>query len=283
MHWLVWFMLSPVYVVYVFLRVVFSVVVDVLLLPVAGVLVLMALLWKSNFDPLLAKPRVPILLLHGNDFNETEWIVGKCFLDRAPYGSVFTMNYDPGLVRHNQAKGPEDYAMVEVKGKVEEILGKSGAEKVILIGHSMGGLVAAEYATRHKDQVKCIISISTPWKGSPLLGVFNCLPCFSSKRYIYMTPDSEELRRIHQELAQLPAEVGLYNICSTVDPMVPGVSGLLPGLQEERLRVFGYLGHYGIMVWPWTWWQVCEWLDDVYKIGGEEQNESYMDLERRSS
>lgn len=53
--------------------------------------------------------------------------------------------------------------------RVDEALQKSGASQVILVSHSMGGLVARDYVVRGgAAKVKATIAMATPWLGSPM-------------------------------------------------------------------------------------------------------------------
>jgi len=52
---------------------------------------------------------------------------------------------------------------------VERTLAETKSTKVILVGHSMGGLVARDYVVRGgATKVKATISLATPWLGSPM-------------------------------------------------------------------------------------------------------------------
>lgn len=52
---------------------------------------------------------------------------------------------------------------------VDRTLAETGARQVILIGHSMGGLVARDYVVRGgAPKVKALIAMATPWLGAPL-------------------------------------------------------------------------------------------------------------------
>jgi pimeloyl-ACP methyl ester carboxylesterase len=50
---------------------------------------------------------------------------------------------------------------------VYQKMAETKSSKVILIGHSMGGLIARAYAVRHPQRVAMIISIGSPFAGSP--------------------------------------------------------------------------------------------------------------------
>lgn len=246
-------------------RFIFSMGLDLLLLPCAGVLILMAKCWKSNFDPIeYQKDQIPILLIHGSDFNETEWVVGRQFLKN--YGSVFSLNYD-GLVIHDPNKGPDDYAREEVRNKVLEIIRLTGHNQLIIIGHSMGGLIAGDYAENyaHLDHVTIpkIITIATPWQGAPL-ATYLSHSCLANKRLAQMSPESDYLKDLTTRVlaAETSGDRLYFNIASTTDPAVPGKHGIVTK-DPSRIRLFTYLGHYGLVVWPSSWLQVHHWLDQA--------------------
>lgn len=50
--------------------------------------------------------------------------------------------------------------------RVETVLAKSGAERLHLVGWSLGGLFAREYAKHHPDRVASVISMGSPFSGS---------------------------------------------------------------------------------------------------------------------
>ncbi len=51
---------------------------------------------------------------------------------------------------------------------VDEVLAETGAAKVILIGHSQGGLDARVVAHDHPDKVAAVVTVATPHNGSPV-------------------------------------------------------------------------------------------------------------------
>jgi len=50
---------------------------------------------------------------------------------------------------------------------VNSIRVKTNSKKVILVGHSMGGLISRAYAVKHPGKVDTVISIGSPYAGSP--------------------------------------------------------------------------------------------------------------------
>jgi pimeloyl-ACP methyl ester carboxylesterase len=53
--------------------------------------------------------------------------------------------------------------------QVDQVLARTGARQVVLIGHSMGGLVARDYVVSGgAAKVKATIALATPWLGTPM-------------------------------------------------------------------------------------------------------------------
>lgn len=261
-------------------RILFAALLDFLLLP-GALLLLLAAACKVNFNPepdKIKKSITPILLLHGSGFNESEWIIGRQFLKKEAYGSVFSMNYD-GLVSNEYNSGIDDYAREKVLQKIQQIQEETGCSEVILIGHSMGAMIAGYVAEHYVKDVKRVISIGSPWQGSPTIDRGWKLTCNyeysrsqETKRHLQMSVagggGDPDFRKRLVEKAQASEQAGLrkyYNVLSTTDYAVPGYSGLLSA-DPRRQRVFNHLGHYGLVVWPSVWMQVRSWLDEIYQL-----------------
>jgi len=260
-------------------RVAFAIFFDFLLLPGAAVLLLTAAC-KLDFNPTekdVKKDKIPILMLHGSGFNETEWIVGRQFLNKKEYGSVFSLNYD-GLISNDPRKGIDDYAKGKIREEIKRIKMLTGQDRIILMGHSMGGLIAGYYAEHCADadniKVEHVISIASPWQGTPIIDYKwkwkgKTAKENETKRHQQMsvsggTFDEPEFRQNLVQKALESERQGVrkyYNIWSTTDYAVPCDSGCLTK-ENKRQRSFTYLGHYGIVIWPSVWLQVRSWLDD---------------------
>lgn len=245
-------------------RGIFSTFVDVSLLPMAGAVLGVSQVSKMQFDPdSPKKDKVPILLIHGSGFNETEWVIGRQFLKGKQFGSVFSLNLD-GLLSNHPSKGIHDYASGKVRDKILQIQEATLQKEIILIGHSMGGLVAGYYAEEYAliDQVvvKQIITIGTPWKGAPGMSLLEKVSHLSTKD-AQMKVESPFLKSLVSKAleSEKAGKRKYYNVGSTTDFMVPAPCSTLTE-DPRRQYTLSYLGHYGLIVSPRVWMQIRSWI-----------------------
>lgn len=105
----------------------------------------------------------PILLVHGMVDNRSIFTLLRKGLLRRGFGQVSTINYSPlaGDVRAVAARLAEE---------VEALVAETGYERIHIIGHSLGGLVARYYVTRlgGDERVHTLVTLGTPHAGSVL-------------------------------------------------------------------------------------------------------------------
>ena len=105
--------------------------------------------------------RPPLLLIHGYQCNRGLWFWLRPRLEAAGW-TVATHNLEPvwGNI--------DDYAQ-GIERRIDEVLAATAAQQVILIGHSMGGLVLRAYLRRHgSDKVARIVTLGSPHQGTRL-------------------------------------------------------------------------------------------------------------------
>ncbi len=111
---------------------------------------------------------IPILLIHGNGSNKHQW---KYFMDalslNKDIGNIYYMNLNKSKFS-NDNNIDMNYFIDNIDKKVKEIAEIQKTSDLIMIGHSMGGLAAAEYICSGKANIVKLITISTPWRGSKL-------------------------------------------------------------------------------------------------------------------
>lgn len=103
----------------------------------------------------------PILLIHGVTDNRSIFTVLRRGLRRRGFGRVTSVNY---------SQLTEDVRQVAARlcEVVEEICADTGYERIHVIGHSMGGLVARYYVQRMggDERVHTVVTMGTPHEGT---------------------------------------------------------------------------------------------------------------------
>jgi pimeloyl-ACP methyl ester carboxylesterase len=105
----------------------------------------------------------PILLVHGMVDNRSIFTVLRRGLVRRGFGRIDTMNY-------SILTGDIRAAAAHLGAEIERIVEETGYERIHVIGHSMGGLIARYYVTRlgGDAHVHTLVTLGTPHSGSYL-------------------------------------------------------------------------------------------------------------------
>jgi triacylglycerol lipase len=103
----------------------------------------------------------PILLVHGMVDNRSIFTVLRRALRRRGFRRVLAINYSP-------LTSDVRLAATNLATRVEEICAETGFERIHLIGHSMGGLVARYYVQRLAGdaRVHTLVTLGTPHGGT---------------------------------------------------------------------------------------------------------------------
>lgn len=178
-----------------------------------------------------AARRTPLLLIHGYQCNRGFWFWLRRKLEAAGW-TVGTHDLEP-------VYGSIDDYSEGIARRIDDVLAATGAEQVILVGHSMGGLASRAYLRRYgTGKVAKLVSLGTPHQGSYLarfgLGV-----------------NARQMRIGSLWLAELAANEtlppGSVSISSQHDSYVqPGLSRLAPG--GGRDVVVSGVGHLGLVL-----------------------------------
>lgn len=269
-------------------RAAFALLTDALLLPFAGILLLVALCSRRsgiNFDINSVKAageagKPHIMLLHGSGFNDSEWVLVKAAIGQKKYGSNSSLNFD-GLVSNLAYMGIEDYAH-KLRNEITQIKRLTGQTEFVFVGHSMGGLIGAYYAENFaRDDgvsVKHVISLGTPWRGSPLLNRMGHKPdienqeitsetyAVTPKRYQQMCEGSAFRSQLIKQAmgSEWMGDRAYYHVASSTDYASPAPSSYISHDPRRQLEV-SYLGHYGLVVSPRVLYQLCTWLGNIAK------------------
>jgi triacylglycerol esterase/lipase EstA (alpha/beta hydrolase family) len=173
---------------------------------------------------------LPVLLLHGYLCNSGYWHGLSRALAQAGISHA-------GIDLEPLGGSIDDYAG-QVQAAVERLCAETGNSQVIIVGHSMGGLVARAYLRRHgARRVARVITLGTPHHGSALAALA------PGRNGAQMRPDSAWLRELDASEANL--QRGIFtSIYSVHDNMVaPQLSSHYGGATN---RSFGGVGHVAL-------------------------------------
>jgi pimeloyl-ACP methyl ester carboxylesterase len=112
-------------------------------------------------SPATVKPPIPVLLVHGYLCNHRVWDSMTRSLRRAGH-PVTVVNLEPIFA-------PIDSYAPRIEQAVLELCRQTDAEKVALIGHSMGGLAIRAWMRAHgTKRVARVITLGTPHAGTQI-------------------------------------------------------------------------------------------------------------------
>lgn len=183
---------------------------------------------KSRSPEILERP---ILLVHGYLHNGSAWLYQRKALQKAGFGSIFTLNLG------SPHCSVEDYSE-KVRVKVMQIERETGRSDLILMGHSMGGIVSSYYATQIAPlgSVTHLITLGSPLEGTRLS------PIGVGQSALQMRYKSSFISWIRDELVQHP-EIQCLHLASKNDLFIwPQDSAALIH-DNATVKMYSYRGH----------------------------------------
>jgi triacylglycerol lipase len=176
----------------------------------------------------------PVLLVHGFGGTKSSWsVIARALSDRGII--VDTVTYSP---LGNSVERLAD----ELVAAVERTLSQTGADKVHLVGHSLGGVVIAQAIAGGglAGLVDTVITLGSPFGGSPWAGL---LPFGDLLRAL--RPGSPLLRRLAS--SPVPDGVRWLALTAALDIIVPGPRSVPGHADAESVTVDG-VGHLGMLI-----------------------------------
>lgn len=216
--------------------------------------------WVPDMAPAgggTANAALPILLVHGYLSNAGMWVRFRQRLVNGRRGPVFHLNFDPPYA------SIEDFAE-QLDARIEAICANTGAAQVIVIAHSMGGLVSRAYMVkRGATRIAALVTLGSPHHGTVLasFGLGRAVP--------QMQPRGAWLKRLEvaeeamQARGELPPTTCLYT-CND-DIVYPPESGILPWADNHALSG---MGHVGLLFAPSAYavtWQAISSIDARFR------------------
>ncbi|MEV0995076.1 alpha/beta fold hydrolase [Nonomuraea sp. NPDC050202] len=178
----------------------------------------------------------PLLLLHGRTADHNDWNgITQHFAARF---HVFA----PDLRGHGASDHPGEYALPGMAADVVALLDHLGAERVRLVGHSLGGVIACLVAADRPDRIERLVLEDPP-------------PAYALTGRPPIVEDGStgfDWRMVHETERQMLEPVwgeGLAKITAptlvlsgTLSPFEPDVAARIPGAELVRIEA-GHLVH----------------------------------------
>jgi pimeloyl-ACP methyl ester carboxylesterase len=184
-------------------------------------------------EPKAAPAALPVLLVHGVLCNAGVWERFVRQLAKAGVAPVYTISYGPPLA------SIETFAD-QLATRVDVILAKTGARELLIVSHSMGGLVTLAYCRKYGvAKVRRVIALAAPYRGSVHAWLVPGA-CLAELR-----PGNAWLDALNRNRIARPP---ITSIWSWHDSMVaPQLSSRLPG--ADNVELVG-VGHNAILADP---------------------------------
>ncbi len=178
----------------------------------------------------------PILLIHGIVDNHSIFTVLERALRRRGFRNLFWFDY--GLRTRDVRRTANDLGIA-----IERLTTSSGYERIHIIGHSLGGLIARYYVQRlHGDQfVHTLITLGTPHSGTRLAHAGWVLPLVRQ-----LNPGSELFAELAEPAGNCTTRfLAFYSELDHV--VVPSRNGRIdhPDLDARNIPVQG-VGHLSL-------------------------------------
>ncbi|MGE3954720.1 MAG: esterase/lipase family protein [Parachlamydiales bacterium] len=175
--------------------------------------------------------RRPILFVHGFNHNQSAWVFLRLRLRLAGFGPLYSVDLSP-------TGRPIEVMAQEVERLAGQIEQETRVHNLVLVGHSMGGIVASYYTEELAPfgKVSHLITLGTPFYGTRSACLQSC-------------PSAKAMRPGSELLAELRERIGANTytrycqVAAAYDNLIyPYQSALLKGGDQLLLTQAGHLG-----------------------------------------
>ena len=195
-----------------------------------------------------------ILLVHGYCRNQTDWWWLRKQFNNIPC-PIFCVNLAPKFA------AIDEIALQSLPREIDLIKKQTGCEKIILIGHSMGGLVSCYYS-EFLDLNKHVIAVITI--ASPLYGTTVSVSGRGENAQ-QMCPKSKFLEGLREKMNADPKKY--YQIITRLDNIVfPWRSALLESTPATQQYILPNTAHLSLLHSKPIAIQLNAWLQDILNL-----------------
>jgi len=198
-----------------------------------------------------SKNTTAVLLIHGYARNQSDWLWFINRLSEIPL-PIYTVNLTPPFASIQQIA---ENSLIE---KIKEIKQQTGCQELIIIGHSMGGLVASYYS-EYLDQSKLVtkvITIASPFHGTK---ISIAAAGANAKQMLPWAIFTDELREKIKT-----SDKKYYQVASQFDNLIfPWQSVLLEFMPQEHQLIMPLQSHLGLLHSEVVVKQVINWIKGI--------------------
>jgi triacylglycerol lipase len=217
---------------------------EILILIFLGFLRIFSLFQKDSVPT--SSPGHPILLVHGYLHAGFVWLFHKRRLSRLGFGPIYTIDLG------HPFRSIRDYAYL-VEKKARQIELETGSSELTLIGHSMGGLVSAYYATKlaRPASVVKVITIASPLQGTAVakIGIGRCAREMECRSTLIQEID----------VAIRGSKIPFYHMATKTDQIVFPYTSSLRGSPKHQYIVED-VGHASLLFSSRIATKLSQWL-----------------------
>ena len=105
------------------------------------------------------KKKSTILLMHGSGLTHIVWSLHEQF-----YASQGVNVLSVDLPGHGNSEGPSIKSIEKISDWIKSLMLKINIKKIIIIGHSQGGLVVIDFASRYPELIEKIVLVANSYK-----------------------------------------------------------------------------------------------------------------------
>jgi len=189
-----------------------------------------------------------ILLVHGFARHQSDWLWFIKYFSKKTNKSIFTVNLSPIL-------GPIQQLASKINDKIIEIMVLTQCKNIILIGHSMGGLVASYYS-EYLDQnnyITKVITLGTPFYGTKIA------VAASGANVKQMEPENQFLAALREQINNSNKQY--FNIATQIDNLIYPWQSCLLANNLNRQKIYLSKSHLGLIFAKDVVNQVSNWVN----------------------
>ncbi|WCN02796.1 esterase/lipase family protein [Streptomyces sp. M92] len=206
----------------------------------------------------------PVVLLHGFIDNRSVFLLLRRSLAQHGRHQIESLNYSPLTCDIRTA--------AELLGRhIDEICERSGSERVDVVGHSLGGLIARYYVQRLGGdlRVRTLVTLGTPHAGTRVVPLANAHPIVRQMR-----PGSAVIEELTRPSPGCRTRFVSFwsDLDRVMDPLETACLDH-PDLSVQNVRVSG-IGHLALPVHPAVATGIREALDTAAPQAGTGKGKS---------